>query len=459
MADDKSKRRPKTAPAPTPAETSPDEPGLWKPDDDQIATKIAPTWKGKVAFFHVSWKEYETGVWSGRSSPEIRQRIRQELRTWRKFGVIVNQHKIKSLESMLEDDLSVTDRAIMAQSEEQQRYVNLRNGLFNLDTMKLEPHRPDLYLTTQLNFDYDEDALCPTFNRYMRSSLVYPDTFKPDDSLYKLVMEAMGYSMTARTDLKASFWLVGQKDSGKSTFIALLKGIMGTLHTTIDLNQLGVNRFLLSGIVGKRIITFTESSSNTVLPDALYKTLTGGSDEVYADVKNHDPITFRPEAKVWWAMNEMPRIVDRSGATIRRIYIIPFNRSIPENERVQNLEACLMKERSGIFNEMVTHYIRLQRIGGFEYCEQSEDRRKLYIAENDTEATFVEECCDCHESYRIQTTALHTAYTIWCKERGFFPKNYNQIAPEWRRLGFKALKSDKAYWCGVKLKTDAIKLG
>ena len=167
------------------------------------------------------------------------------------------------------------------------------------------------------------------------------------------MLEALAYSLTARTDLKASFWLVGQKDSGKSTFIAMIKALMGDLHTTIDLTQLGINRFLLAGIVGKRVVTFTEASSSTVLPDALYKALVGGSDEIYADVKNRDPICFRPEAKIWWAMNEMPRMSDRSGATTRRIYIFPFNRTIPQEQRISNLEQRLSRERPGIFNSIL----------------------------------------------------------------------------------------------------------
>jgi putative DNA primase/helicase len=456
------KRPPKQKPQPAPEpETSlaGESPATFKPDEDEIALTIAPKWKGRFAFFHSSWKEYETGVWAARHGAEIRQHIRRELRGWRSRGVGVSQNKVRSLESMLEDDLGVTDRQIMSLYEEQRKYVSLRNGLFNLETMKLERHRSDLYLTTQLDFNYNEDALCSTFNRYMRSSLVYPDTCRADDSLYTLVMEALGYSMTARTDLKASFWLVGQKDSGKSTFIALIKGIMGNLHTTIDLTQLGVNRFLLAGIVGKRVITFTEASSSTVLPDAIYKTLTGGSDEVYADVKNREPISFRPEAKVWWAMNEMPRVTDRSGATMRRIHIIPFNRSIPEKERIANLEARLMAERAGIFNEMITYYRRLKNAGEFDPCEQSESRRKLYISENDTESTFVEERCERHDSYKVKSSALYAEYKSWCEEFGFKPKNYNQIAIEWRRLGFRDHKSDGAtVWDGARLKVNAVNL-
>jgi len=424
----------------------------FKPDDDEIALGLVPALTGTVAYFHSEWKVYEQGVWARRDAADVRRYIRKHLRGWRTRGVTVSQNRIKSLASMLEDDLFIPDRAIIDQLAEQQRYVNLRNGLFNLETWELEAHRPDLYMTSQLDFDYNPDATCPTFHRYLRSSLVLPHSTETDATLVRLVLEALAYSMTARTDLKSSFWLVGEKDSGKSTFIALLKNIMGSLHTTIDLTQLGVNRFLLASIVGKRVVTFTEASGSSMLPDALYKALTGGNDEIYADVKNREPITFRPEAKIWWGMNETPRITDRSGATTRRIVMIPFNRTIPENERIPNLEQLLMRERSGIFNEMVTYYKRLTRNGGFEPCIQAEAMRQEYIRENDTEITYIEERADLHESYKIRSSALYADYNFWCEERGFKPKNYNQIAAEWRRLGFISMKSDVAYWKGLKLR-------
>jgi len=427
-----------------------EQPPTFKPDDDMIAIELAEEIRDEAAYFHTQWKVYEGGCWRGQQDSEFRRYIRRELRQYRGRGVNVSQNRIKSLASMLEDDLYISDRTILERQREQAHYINLRNGLFNLETYQLEAHRPDLYFTTQLNFDYDPKATVKHFRKYLNSSLVLPDG-STDWKLTELALEGLAYSMTARTDLKASFWLVGQKDSGKSTFIALIKALMGDLHATIDLTQLGTNRFLLAGIVGKRVITFTEASSSTVLPDALYKTLVGGSDEVYADVKNRDPICFRPESKVWWAMNEMPRISDRSGATTRRIVIIPFNRTVPESERIPDLEHKLASERSGIFNLVIDHLANLDQRGGFTVCDQSEQLRQEYIMENDTEATFIEECALVEKGNRVQAGQLYNRYTTWCETNGFKPKNSNQIAKEWRRLGFEHLASSGKWWTGLTL--------
>jgi putative DNA primase/helicase len=429
----------------------PDKVERWKPDDDILAQELVPKLKETVAHFHSEWKVYEDGAWRPRHISRLRKYVREQLRNYRSSGVAVNQSRIASLASMLEDDLYLPDQEVSAKADERKRYINLTNGLFNLETFELEPWRRDLYFTTQLSFPYEYEAECPTFRKYLASSLVYPDG-KTDRSLVELVKQALAYSMTARTDLKASFWLVGEKDSGKSTFVSVIKGLMGDLHTTVDLGQLGKNRFLLAPIVGKRVITFTEASEGSMLDDANYKTLTGGSDDITADVKNKDPITFRPEAKIWWAMNGMPRISDRSGATTRRITIIPFNRSIPQSERILDLEQRLLAERSGIFTEIMYSLQRLINQGHFDYCEQAEEQLAQYIAENDTEATFIEQCAERGELHRVQSADLYAAYASWCSTNGFKSKNANQIAKDWRRLGFSNRKSNESWWHGLKLK-------
>jgi putative DNA primase/helicase len=424
----------------------------FKLDDDILALELAPKVKPYLAHFYSEWRGYENGVWRVRHAAELRRYIRAELRDYRQFGLKVNQRQITSLVSMLEDELFIPDSEINDIRAERAKYINLRNGLYNLETGEMETHRRELYFTSQLNFDFDIHATCPTFHTYLKKSLVFPDGTL-DRELLRLVKQALGYSMTARTDLKASFWLVGERDSGKSTFISVIKGIMGDLHTTVDLGQLATNRFLLSGIVGKRVVTFTEATEGSMLDDAKYKTLVGGTDDVHADVKNRDAIVFRPECKVWWAMNGMPRISDRSGATTRRISIIPFNRSIPQGERILNLEALLMAERSGIFIEAMEAYARVRATGVFDSCEQSDEQMRQYIRENDTEATFIEQAADVHGSYRVSGSELYAAYADWCSANGFKPKNSNQVSKDWRRLGFERKTSNGAWWHGLKLRT------
>ena len=437
--------------APDQAELKPD-----KPDDDEISREISSLWKESVAFFYSDWHKCENGVWIKRHPQEIKRGVRHMLANngYRARGVNISNGRVNSITSMLEDDLFVPDRTINEQIEEVKQYIPLQNGLFNIESGELEEHRHDLYITAQLDFNYDPAATCPVWHKYISSSLVIPGTTTPDTEMIALLQEAMAYSLTARTEQKASFWLVGVPDGGKSTLIGFLRRLGGDLHGTIDLNLLGSNNFMVSRIVGKRIVTFTEAESNAVLPDSLYKALAGGDDEIFADVKNRPGISFVPTAKFWWGMNNAPRTTDRSGATFNRLYPIIFNRTILQGERIRNLPALLAKEKSGVFNWLLDGLERLTRQGKFTACTESARWKEAYILENDTEASFIQEWAELGNDYSVTGQYLYDQYSEWCNRNGFRPKNSNQAAREWERLGFsKTRKMGSSYWHGLRKKS------
>lgn len=425
----------------------------YNPDDDQLATWIAKEWNHKAAYFRSNWFVYEDGVWIDRDRRQLRTRVRRQLATQRTYlPKGVSQGRISAVASMLEDDLYIPDRKISETELEFADYINLRNGLFNLNTFKLEPHRPEMYLTSQLDFEYDPKAECPQFRRFLHTSLT-DDRGLPDMDMVMLLTEFMAYSMTAQTHLKASAWLVGVPDSGKSTIITFMRSLMGNLHATIDLGQLATNRFLLAGIVGKRVVTFTEADGTAFLPDAIYKALVGGKDEIYVDVKNKDGIAFVPICKIIWSMNGAPRINDRSGATFNRLQVILFDKTIPVDKRIGDLDAVLNREKAGAFNYLMEAYSRLKTSQAFTRSERSFRWLEQYKRENDTEWVYCHEQLDYDPTFKISGKELYDDYHYWCEKSGFKPKNITQVAKEWRRLGLRDVRINAGtLWQGAKLK-------
>lgn len=423
-----------------------------KPDQYRIILELVPKLESKLRFFYSNWYIYKAGVWLAIPIQKLRLRLRQMLPPYRARGIEISQRLVRSLAEMLEEDLFLEDDIVNACAAQRNHYINFTNGLLDLKTGELKPHNPDLFFTTQLDYAYDRNADCPIFKQTIRKWLIDPETGKTDEQSITLLLQAIIYTMTSRTDLKKAFFLVGLPDSGKSTLIGVIISLMGSLHVTLDLNQLS-NRFILSGIVGKRVVTFTEANEGSVLPDAQFKSLVGGQDEIWIDVKNKPAFHYKPEAKIWWAMNKAPRILDRSGATINRILPILFNRTIPQNERNTELGELLKQERAGIVNWAMSYYLRLCREGKFTLPEQSARWLENYRLENDTEKTFLREMCEFSPEYVIQGKLLYKAYREWCIENGFAPKNSNQLKGDWERLRLTRVHKEHAnYWYGAKLR-------
>jgi putative DNA primase/helicase len=423
----------------------PNEPTKYKPTDDEIGDMLISDWKGKIRFFFGAWHEYTDGVW--KPSPAFDRLIWEKLKHLKHSGIRPNAGKVESVKKYLQHYLAVDDSLI----DNRHEYINLQNGLFNVDTGQLEPHKLEAFMTSQLPFAYDEDADCPVFRKFLMDALVKPGGDEPDIQLQYLILEAMGYSLTANTDYRVSFWLVGASGTGKSVLINVLQELAGTSHASVDLDELNNNSYQLADVAGKRIVTFTEPKANSVLADNHYKRLVS-QDTIMARQIFGKPFRFVPICKLWGAMNELPRVIDRSDAIFNRVYIIPMNRVMPEGKKDLHLSQKLRGELAGIFNMALIGLKRLRRANGFTQATQSEDARREYKAENDIEAAFIAECCNLDADAQISAQKLYDSYATWCKRNGAMAKSSVKVARDWERLGFERFRANSGkFYKGVEL--------
>lgn len=415
-----------------------------KPTDDELGKQLMERWDGQFAFIYATWHKYTSGVWK----PEKRNGLEfwEILIENKKRGIKPNAGKANSVESYCQLCLLVDETSV----DQTQNYINLQNGLLNLESGKMEPHRRDLYLTSQLDFAYDAHATCPTWLQFLRDVLVTPDG-KPDDELITLMQEAFGYSLTAYTHLRASFWVVGPSGSGKSTLLKVLINLSGSGHLAIDLDAMKDNQYQMAEVAGKRLVTFTEPDGRTPLADGQYKRLVS-SDTISARQIHGKPFNFVPQCKLWGAMNDTPRVMDRSDAVFNRIILFPFLNAIPKEKWDLGIDEKLRLESPGIFNWALQGWARLQAKGHFTKARQSEAARDEYKSENDAEATYVEERIERGDRYSIRADELYKDYKYWCEENGFKPKNRNTVSKDWKRLGLinKRAKSG-IFYEGIRL--------
>lgn len=419
-----------------------------KPTEDEIGDELITSWGGKRKFFYGAWHRYDGGVW------KVDQKVGKEfwriLKAHKKNGIKPKSGLKDSLDKYCRDHASVDEEEIDVGAN----YINLRNGVYNLTTDELESHRPDLYMTSQLPFDYDPEAHCDVWWGFLNQVLRTPDGKETDTELWRLAQEAFGYSLTADTSHRVSFWCVGASGTGKSTLLNVLIALMGDSHVTIDLDTLKDNQYQLADIAGRRVVTFTEPDTRSMLADGWYKKLVS-RDTISARQAYGKPFNFVPVCKLWGAMNETPRVADRSDAIYSRVVIIPMNRIIPIEQRDGRLDEKLRTELAGIFNWALGGLKRLRTDKQFTSAKQSIEARNEYKHENDIEAYFVEERCELAPANWIATAALYAAYDVWCKESGFIPKHKLRVGREWKRLGFQQSNSPDgktSIWKGVRLK-------
>ena len=234
------------------------------------------------------------------------------------------------------------------------RYLTLQNGLYDIETKTLADHTPDIFTTNLLPYEYDPDARCPRFEQFL--SEIFPD----DQSKITFIKQAIGYIFHKSIPTPAMFFLIGKGNNGKSVFLDVLEGIVGSENRcTISLRDLS-NEYYILNLCGKMVNISSETPKRNLLNTDLVKAVVGG-DCVTGRAPYGLPQTFRPYCKHFLAMNESPEIEDQTYGMWRRIYVIEFPRVFTKDDEDKNLTRKLLAELPGIFNLAIEGYKALEQ--------------------------------------------------------------------------------------------------
>lgn len=246
-----------------------------------------------------------------------------------KNGIYVNGHKeIESQMIKYIPDLNRAKRAevlsyidIMIEQNEQMapaNYIAFNNGVYNLLTDELEDFGPDIVITNKIPYDYNPTAYSEICDKTLNKLACQ------DNRIRMLLEECIGYCFYRRNELRKSIILTGEKENGKSTFLAMLETLLGQENvTSLDLKELG-ERFKTAQLFGK-LANIGDDIGDEFIPNpSIFKKLSSGN-PVNVEFKGEDAFDFSSYAKLIFSANDIPRIKDKSGAVLSRLVIIPFN--------------------------------------------------------------------------------------------------------------------------------------
>lgn len=404
-----------------------------------------------VLFARSDYHKYEDGRWQ--IWPEIAfmgdlgellEKLEQQ------DGYAFTHGQQRSIAEMVKQRVAIDDDLLDANPT----LINMKNGTFCIEQQKLLPHDSLDYITTQLPFDYDEYANCPTWIWYLRTSLVEPgpDVFgkwNHDEKLIDFMQEAIGYSLTADMTHHKMFWCLGEGSNGKGVLFHILQALGGNAATAFNLDMLNqnYNTYHLAELAGKRLIYCTEVKRDFDFSgDAMLKAVTGG-DNIQVRRIREQPFVLKSIGKMWISLNDFPHVKDTSHGFWRRVSIVPFNRVFDENEADPELKDKLIDELPGIFNWAMVGLRRLYQNGNFTQSRQVTEFTAKYKLESNTVAMFVEdECTVDDQDDQCYTTImpLYAAYKTWSNDNGYKPFSRKNFKREIERLGFKEERKNSA---------------
>jgi putative DNA primase/helicase len=403
----------------TPAQPALVPPATSKRQADTTHTYLRDMWlahypTGEIAYTMGEWRRYSGGIWPAIPEWQIKNEIQAIIETEAHNGNIRAQLSRALLGSVLE----------LARVKDPDLIV-FKNSALRISTRTEEQHTPVHYATTRLEFDYEPDALCPTWLDLLNHL---------DPCVTPFLQEFAGYSLTMQTKYELAIWLHGPAGGGKSTFLEGLTSMLGRRAGVLDLPDLERSTFALTNLIGKTLVISAEQPTDYMRSTSVINRIISG-EPITVDLKYRDPIVITPRAKVAWAMNDMPRIKEAGSGLFRRVKVIEFP-ELPPTERDPEIKTIkIPSEAAGIFNWALVGLERLNKRNRFDVpavITQASDEFRL---SNDVPALFIAEMCTRDANREVQSAQLYQTYKQWCYDNGHNPQSSTSIAREWQRLG------------------------
>lgn len=200
-------------------------------------------------------------------------------------------------------------------------YIAFKNGVYNIETDDFMDFSPDLVMTNKIDYDYNPDAESELVDKTLNKLSVN------DENVRKLLEESIGYTFYRRNELRKAFILIGDKSNGKSTYLDMIRTLLGHDNiASLDLKELG-DRFKTAELVGKLANIGDDIGDEFIANPAVFKKVVSG-DRLNVEKKGSNPFEFDNYSKMLFSANNIPRIKDKSGAVISRLIIIPFDAKI-----------------------------------------------------------------------------------------------------------------------------------
>jgi putative DNA primase/helicase len=296
--------------------------------------------------------------------------------------------------------------------------LNVGNGTVDLMTGELHPHRPEEFLTKLAPGEFDPDSTHPVWNAFLERMV-------PDNDLRAFLQRAAGYTLTGDTSEEVLFFVHGPTAAGKSSYAEAQKATLGDYAATCDFETFlrkrsdGGVRNDIARLMGVRMALSLEVDEGRDLAEALVKNLTGG-DTISARFLYQEFFEFKPSFKLWLVANDKPRANSEDSALWRRILIVPFPVSLPEDERDPALKDLLVHDQH-VRSAILAWAIRGLREWferGLDPPDAVRQATEAYRDECDHVPEFLAECCTLAPNAAVATSRLRERYATWCKATG-----------------------------------------
>ncbi|MFC8956525.1 phage/plasmid primase, P4 family [Streptomyces sp. NPDC057101] len=337
------------------------------------------------------------------------------------------------------------------------------DGMVDLRTGTIRPADPATDFVSRSTTVGPARQPTPRWNRFLT------DTFGDSDAgraMTEFLQTLLGYSITGDVGGQVMPFLYGSGKNGKSVLLDVVIKLLGDYADAAPPGFLMTKPYdshptELAELHGRRLVICSEIKPGDRFDEARVKLLTGG-DRIKARRMRQDFFSFTPTHKLWLIGNHRPEVDTGGFAFWRRIRMLPFDRTVPDEHRVDNLADVLVAEEGqGILTWLIDgarQYLTGNRdLTGPDTVQAATD---AYAETEDHTRRFFEERCLVEPHQRCEQAGLYTAYRTWCHHEGTHTLTSRRFATRVRELlrmtspKEMILSGSRKYYPGLRLLTE-----
>ena len=283
-----------------------------------------------------------------------------------------------------------------------------------MDTWQLEDFSPDIITRNKIPIAYVPGSYYEVTDNTLNKIAVN------DKKVRAILEEILGYILFRRNEFAAMFVLTGDGSNGKSSFLKIIRKLVGSNNTaSLDLKELD-HRFKTAELFGKLVNIGDDIDKAYIKSTSVLKKLATG-EALNVERKGKDPFDFSNYAKLIFSANEMPRINDYSDGLGRRLQIVPFKAKFtPQDDDYDPfITDKLLSDESMyyVLNLALNALKRLLKNKKFTKSKAIEREMEKYQEENNPIISFVNN--DDPEIERAVVGDLYLQYKAYCGENGY----------------------------------------
>lgn len=272
---------------------------------------------------------------------------------------------------------------------------------------------------------WEPGADCPVFKEFLRTSV--PDAAQRDWLCWRVANALFG-----RMPRKGFVNLIGERDSGKSTFTETIAALAGGYAKSVAVETFlvkhtGDQGFLLHELMGARFAHSHEPRPGGTYDESFMKRLTG-RDRMRTRTLYGKPVEWSPQCTPFIGSNGPVRFNTSDDAFMGRQEVVRFQRGYASADPW--LAERLRGELNGILTYLVSFIVREAWHGMPPLPQSSAEERERLAEETEDSLSFVADQVEegrlgekqgLPVSHYAPVKQLYSRYQFWCGEAGVKP--------------------------------------